>query len=1553
MEHQWHVERAKSTSSNSGRSFFTRNLIRDNSDLASDNTKGPLGLTTLFAPGGRPIADLVFVHGLGGGSRSTWTKSQDSSLFWPQEWLPQDEGFKDVRIHSFGYNSNWEKESTLNIHDFAKSLLGSIKDCPAIPQESKASLVLIGHSMGGLVIKKAFILARQHLEFEALARRVRSIFFLATPHRGADLAQLLSKILQVSAGARPFVTDLHRNSLATQSINDEFPQHCQGLQLYSFYETLAINYGLGKSLVVDKDLATLGYHNERTEYLNANHRDVCRYTTPLDPNYLTVRNALAATIENLRSQTVESKRDLDSEQHRILNGFLGVTDAPEDDLMNVDALRMKGSCEWLLRKANFHRWRDSSSRQMYWISAKPAAGKSVLSGYVVKHLKDLDRDCNFYFFAYGHKVKSTITSFLRTMAWQMAVMHPEALEVILKVCEKDDQVCKADYRTIWRKLFLEGLLKLKLDRPQYWVIDALDECKADAELVSLLLKAIEVFPVHIFVTSRNRFESHRQIVHSTPEVVSEEILVKDSRSDILLYLNANMNDLPSVSEEAHQNMVDQILEKSAGCFLWVSLILQELRQVHTSAEIRQVLEEVPSDMDELYSRILDSMSRAPYGKVLAKAILTWTVCSARPLTTDELYHALQIDIKDTIDDVRKAIIASCGQLVYVDQQSQVQMVHQTAQDFLLRAENTSEFAINSKTGHKRLAMTCLQYLNGNELKSSKHRKLSVSSLLKDPCPFVAYACNSLFEHITHVSSTDEDILIGLAKFLNSSNVLSWIEHLAQNSDLDCLIRTGEAFRHFLQRRSKHMSPFGREVVTLDSWATDLVRLVTKFGKNLSASPSSIVNLIPPFCPPESAPRKQFAASTRGIAVLGLSATTWDDCLSTIVYTREHPSALACSAIYFAVGLSSGNVVIYHEMSCQEAQILQHQEPVKLLQFGETGNILVSSGMKVVRIWDVTARQELWKFDISHQCMSLALTDEDRLLLGALKNNQLAIWDLTTGSLRECANWTQNIDGQRAHSFRRPTAAAFSMELSLLAVVYRGQDILLWDLERDTLHETYGKETGARSGEKRIANATVWSLVFSPAPGATLLAAAYSDGDLVLFDTSEGVVKEMTLANAQALASSPNGRTLASGDSSGTIQLFDFESLKVLYRISLEDHGIKSLAFSGDSHHLLDIRGSQCRVWDPTVLFRQDTEEDHSDTVSISTAPQEILLEASEDLTLVTALACHEHGEAIFCGKENGSVCLYETKSGRQIKELFSHADGVSIVSLFFDDESQILSSADSSSRVMTHKLTHQQNGWEAAEAVFNYRTGVAVDQLLSNRGHTRMLVCSENRDMLYSTTSKDTKLINTVEQADRSSHTWGSHPLNQNQLILVANNVAHIYDWQTLAKLGGAEGILLQGTIVSELSIRSITPCFKGTLIATTFSESLETHARSNLLLWSTSDFSERSQTAVPVPNFKYLADQVEVLIGAYGQRLVFLHSSGWVCSTDSETFSIVRHFFLPADWLSTNNALMIEVTRNGDIIFVKRDEIAVIKRGLDTSEQGLSNTLGKRPSLAASVSSS
>ena len=55
------------------RSFLTRTFARrdESGNTESEDSKGPCGLNTLFEPLESVVADLVFVHGLGGGSRST------------------------------------------------------------------------------------------------------------------------------------------------------------------------------------------------------------------------------------------------------------------------------------------------------------------------------------------------------------------------------------------------------------------------------------------------------------------------------------------------------------------------------------------------------------------------------------------------------------------------------------------------------------------------------------------------------------------------------------------------------------------------------------------------------------------------------------------------------------------------------------------------------------------------------------------------------------------------------------------------------------------------------------------------------------------------------------------------------------------------------------------------------------------------------------------------------------------------------------------------------------------------------------------------------------------------------------------------------------------------------------------------------------------------------------------------------------------------------------------------------------------------------------------
>jgi hypothetical protein len=74
------------------------------------------------------VIDVVFVHGLGGSSRATWTHPK-SSEFWPA-WLQEKKGLENIRISTFGYDANWDitkRSNALGIPDFASDLLMSLK----------------------------------------------------------------------------------------------------------------------------------------------------------------------------------------------------------------------------------------------------------------------------------------------------------------------------------------------------------------------------------------------------------------------------------------------------------------------------------------------------------------------------------------------------------------------------------------------------------------------------------------------------------------------------------------------------------------------------------------------------------------------------------------------------------------------------------------------------------------------------------------------------------------------------------------------------------------------------------------------------------------------------------------------------------------------------------------------------------------------------------------------------------------------------------------------------------------------------------------------------------------------------------------------------------------------------------------------------------------------------------------------------------------------------------------------------------------------------------
>jgi len=90
-----------------------------------------------------PLVDLMFVHGLGGGSHKTWTRSDNINYFWPQMWLPNDPGFKHVRISTYGYynESVPGNDRVFDINDIGVRLLSEMAASPLTKDNAEVGIL--------------------------------------------------------------------------------------------------------------------------------------------------------------------------------------------------------------------------------------------------------------------------------------------------------------------------------------------------------------------------------------------------------------------------------------------------------------------------------------------------------------------------------------------------------------------------------------------------------------------------------------------------------------------------------------------------------------------------------------------------------------------------------------------------------------------------------------------------------------------------------------------------------------------------------------------------------------------------------------------------------------------------------------------------------------------------------------------------------------------------------------------------------------------------------------------------------------------------------------------------------------------------------------------------------------------------------------------------------------------------------------------------------------------------------------------------------------------
>lgn len=258
---------------------------------------------------------------------------------------------------------------------------------------------------------------------------------------------------------------------------------------------------------------------------------------------------------------------------------------------------------------------------------------------------------------------------------------------------------------------------------------------------------------------------------------------------------------------------------------------------------------------------------------------------------------------------------------------------------------------------------------------------------------------------------------------------------------------GTNLKRFMERRAKNLPPFGPGVDLVKGWSTDLLRVVSKFGRNILMAPSKLPLLTPPICPRNSTIHKQFSKRNPGFRVVGIAEDFWADAISYVEHLGSRPSTMALGPRYLAIGKESGQVRLFSNETFEELGDFAHGEMVAAMRFSNSGSLLVTSGPKVVKLWDledVNSPIVIWTKTVNQACTVFFFAEDDESLVAASSGNSVFIFPNDDGendeddSLNEIqlnAPPTNNTEGAFQSDTMISKSSSISPDGRLVALAY--------------------------------------------------------------------------------------------------------------------------------------------------------------------------------------------------------------------------------------------------------------------------------------------------------------------------------------------------------------------------------------------------------------------------------------------------------------------------------------------------------------------------------------
>ncbi|KAL8748150.1 MAG: hypothetical protein Q9190_000045 [Brigantiaea leucoxantha] len=338
-----------------------------------------IGLLNLYS-GPEVTVDVVAVHGLQGDPFKTW--KHENGKLWLRDFLPADVPF--ARIMSYGYESTVAFSSSVaNIEDIALDLLNRLVHERSIGA-NKRPIVFICHSLGGLVVKKALVLAHEQSSLtgclEILAS-TKAVAFLGVPHKGSDTATWAKVAADALKAASVYTTTnsalvdaLRKDSTDLIDISKQFAHRTKDLDIYTFYETQKLH---GK-LIVEKESARIGLPNEKLFPMESNHKTICKIPSATSQQYAMLYHNIVRLVKSYANPTTETLCVYFHVPNRLVKSFIGRENILKDIDLALTARRhariavlqgMGGQGKSQTALEYCRRYRNRPFSAIFWVDA--------------------------------------------------------------------------------------------------------------------------------------------------------------------------------------------------------------------------------------------------------------------------------------------------------------------------------------------------------------------------------------------------------------------------------------------------------------------------------------------------------------------------------------------------------------------------------------------------------------------------------------------------------------------------------------------------------------------------------------------------------------------------------------------------------------------------------------------------------------------------------------------------------------------------------------------------------------------------------------------------------------------------------------------------------------------------------------------------------------------------------------------------------------------------------------------------------------------------------